>query len=197
MFKKICFTAIFIIFTGIFALISSCTFATEETVAPGQETLNLIDNYQQKYFNIIKRNDVLLRMEDDDNLATDRKELDDLFAEVENQITNDCYLKKYKKIQKRYSECPGITTPEINKCAEKNYKAISTLLNNVYNKAEMKLKFTESKQLAHSEILWEKEVEAYKQIYDSMGFGTIGTSIYYGYETNMKEFRTLLLMLYL
>lgn len=162
-----------------------------------QEQLGIINIYQEKYFEIIRRNDVLLNFEDSTELNEDRRDLDNLFAEVEKQITNRRYLNKYKKIQNRYSKCKGITTIKINACANKNYQAINKLLNNVYQKAESRLNFEDGKKLASNELLWEKDVEDYHKVFESMGFGTIGTSIYYGYEINMREFRTLLLMLYM
>ena len=161
------------------------------------EKLSFIDKYQKKYFEIIKRNNVLLNQEDDKKINGDRKELENLFSETQQQITNKNYLKKYNKIQKRFSNCDEMTTAQINKHAEKNYNAINKLLNNTYKNAESKLNFKDAKKLALNQIEWEKEIEDYEKIYNSMGFGTIGTSIYYGYKINMTEFRTLLLILYL
>lgn len=161
------------------------------------EKINLINKYQEKYFNIIKRNDVLLQLEDRTELNKDRNELDNLFAEVEKQITNKHYLKRYKKIQNKYSECNEITTSGMNEFAAKNYKEIDSLLNAVYKKAKSKVNSEDFNKLVLSENTWERKVKDYQEVFDSMEFGTIGTSIYYGYSINMREFRTLLLMLLL
>jgi len=161
----------------------------------GQEIISIINKYQDRYFEITKRRDVLLNQEDIPELNNDRKELEDLFKEVENKITNKCYLKKYKNIQKRFSNCEDETTTGINNFAENNYKAINVLLNKVYKKATSKLDSEALEEFVSSENNWEKEVEDYQKVYNSMDFGTLGTSIYYTYEINMREFRTLLLML--
>lgn len=157
----------------------------------------LINEYQKKYFEIIKRNNVLLGCDDEELASKDMKELEDLFAEVEGQITNKTYLNKYKKIQKKYAECDGDTTIDINAFAEKNYNEIDKLLNTVYKKAKSKAVSGDLSKLYSSQSKWSKEVKNYKKVYNSKKFGTIGTSTYYSYMTNMEEFRTLLLMLYL
>lgn len=170
---------------------------TDTVSKPISSTFDIISGYQEKYFEIINRNNVLLNNDDSEDLTNDRKELDGLFNEIKARITNERFLKKYNKIQKRFANCDAITTTGINECANKNYDAIYDLLNNVYKKVESKLSFEESKKLALSQIEWEKMVDDYQNVYNSMNFGTIGTSIYYSYKINMIEFRTLLLMLYL
>ena len=161
------------------------------------QKLALIDKYQKKYFTIVKRNNFLLRIEDSALTDKDRKELKKLFAEVESQITDKKDLKKYKKIEKKYSVCKEETTVGMNEFADNNYKEVDDLLNAVYNKVQKNISPEDFKQLTESEIKWVKEVEDYEKVYNSMKFGTIGTIIYYGYEINMRKFRTLLLMLYL
>ena len=196
-----------VIFMVTVSFIDNYSYTLAKTVSPaehtkninkfGQDKINLINKYQDKYFEIVKRHDALLNQEDIVELNNDRKELEALFTEVENQITNEHYLKKYKNIQKRFATCDSEITPDINAFAEKNCIAIEKLLNTVYKKAQTKLDPEDLKQLVTSENNWEKEVEDYRKVYNSMGFGTIGASIYYDYMINMKEFRTLLLMLFL
>ena len=193
MFKKGISLIITILMAG---FMTSSSIVSAKNISYTKQT-DIISKYQAEYFNIIKRNNVLLQMEDTAKLNADRQDLENLFTKVKMQITNERYLNKYNKIQKRYSQCDGITTIEINTCADKNYKAINKLLDDVYKKAESKLDFENSKNLAYDEIKWEKDVEDYKKVFDSIKFGTIGTSVFYSYEINMKEFRTLLLMLYL
>lgn len=204
MIKRISF--LFVITAFLFTISGSCVFAKNN--APKEqiriinnnlrsqtEAIELVDKYQKKYFEIIKRNNMLLQADDTEKFEKDSKELEDLFNEVERQVLDKGSLKKYKKIQKRFSDCSGITTPEINECAEKNYNAVNKLLNKTYKKAEAKASFEDAKKLAQSQINWEKEVENYKKVFDSMNFGTIGTSTFYSYQINMTEFRTLLLMM--
>lgn len=161
------------------------------------DILFLIDEYQAKYFDIVKRNNVLLNLEESAEADLDREELKELFEEVESKITNKHYLNRYKRIQKRYSNCKDTTTPGINDFAERNLEAVDDLLNDVYNRVKIKLSFDDSMKLAASKNKWQKEVTDYEKVYESMDFGTIGTSVLYSYQINMKEFRALLMMLYL
>lgn len=161
------------------------------------EILSVIDSYQKNYFTIVKRNDVLLKEEDEKALNKDRKDLNRLYKKVQKQVTNKYYSKKYNDINERYSECDEITDIGMKDFADKNYNEVNNLLNEVYNEVKSKISPEDFENLAQSETKWLKEVEDYKTVYDSMDYGTIGTLIYYDYQINMREFRTLLLMLYL
>ena len=173
----------------------------EDVAAKVPETpadkLYLIDEYQAKYFRIIRRNDFLLKFESDPDCERDREELQQLFQEVKNRITNTYYLNKYNEIEERFSHNPGETTVDMNIFASQNYDAVDELLNEVYQAVKKKIPADDFKNLINSEVKWLKDVEGYKKIYDSQGFGTIGTLVYFDYEINMRNFRTLLLMLYL
>ena len=161
------------------------------------DKLSLIDNYQAKYFTIIKRNDVLLNIEDEKILNKDRKELKNLYKEVKKQIHNKTYLKEYNKIEKKYSKCDDMTDIGMKEFSMRNYNEIDNLLNEVYKEVKSKISSEDFKKLAESEQKWLEEVDNYKNVYNSMDYGTIGTLIYYDYQINMRNFRTLLLMLYL
>ena len=200
---------VFLIFAAMFLFVISDNCASakiinlkehksiSEKIKPASETLSLINKYQTKYFEIIKRNDILLNFEDNAKLNKDRKELKKLSVNVEKQITDKNYLKKYKKIKKQIGKCDGVTTPEINECAENDYNLINNFLNEVYKEVGTKISPEDFRDLTLNQNKWKKEVENYKKVYDSMDFGTIGTSVYYEYEICMREFRILLLMLYL
>ena len=170
---------------------------SNKNLKTSDEKLALIDNYQKKYFEIVKRNDVLLNIEENDAVKKDNKELKKLYLQVKKQIKNKKYLNKYKDIEKRFSECEEETTIGMNEFAENNYKAVDDLLNEVYKEVKSKISSEDFKKLTQSEKEWLKEVEAYEKVFNSKGFGTIGTIVYYGYEIDMRSFRTLLLMLYL
>ena len=161
------------------------------------EKLLLIDEYQVKYFKIIRRNDALLDIIGNSDCERDIDELKKLFKEVEGRIHNNYYLNKYNEIQERFAENPGETTVDMNIFASQNYDAVDELLNEVYQAVKKKIPAQDFKNLTTSEIKWIKDVESYKKVYDSKGFGSIGTLKYYDYEINMRNFRTLLLMLYL
>ena len=159
--------------------------------------LSQIDKYQAKYFEIVKRNDLFLQVEETSAIKNDRKELKKLFKEVKKQVKSKDNLKKYKEIEKRYTKCEEETTVGMNEFANNNYKEVDALLNEVYREVKTKISPADFKKLTASEQKWLKEVNSYKKVFDLKGFGTIGTIIYYDYEINMRQFRTLLLMLYL
>lgn len=196
---KISYCIIFLAFLLIFA--SSNVFASEniksKKIRTPKETLLLIDKYQEKYFEIIKRNDYLLQTEASGTLNSDKKELKKLYSEVKKQVKDKKDLKEYKGIAKRNSKCDEITTTGINECAYKHYQDIDNLLNKVYGDVKTKISSKDFQDLATSEKKWLKEVDNYEKVFNSMDFGTIGTLVYYGYNIDMREFRTLLLMLYL
>ena len=139
----------------------------------------------------------MLNFEDEKKLNKDRNELKKLFKKVQKQISNKEYLKEYKDIQKRYAKCEEITTVGINSFAENNYNEVDALLNKVYKEVKSKISSDDFKQLSASEKKWLKEIQDYEKDYTSQDTGTIGVVINYDCQTNMKEFRTLLLMLYL
>ena len=174
--------------------------STNKNQVQAQKILSDIDNYQKDYFTIVKRNDVLLFFEDVPELNNDRKELKKLFANVKKKVKNKNYLKEYKQIEKKYSKCSCYdeeTMDCINEFAQNHNKEIDTLLNTVYKEVQTKISPKDLKNLTKSENKWLKEVEEYEKTYNANEFGSLGTSTYYDYQTDMKSFRTLLLMLYL
>lgn len=161
------------------------------------DVLSKIDNYQAKYFEIIKRNDALLEIGESTEVKKDIKELKKIYAEVKKQITNKKYLKEYKNIEKRYAKCNAITDIGMQDFAVNNYNEVDALLNKVYKEVQTTISADDFKKLTISEAKWQKEVDDYQQVFESMGLGSIGKLVYYDYQTDMKKFRTLLLMLYL
>lgn len=160
--------------------------------------LDVIENYQKKYFDIVTKNDVLLISEHNDEIEKDGKELSKLFDEVKSKINpQNPYLIKLNNIEKKYSENKGNNTFEINQFAEEHYKAVDDLLNEVYLAVKSTLTDDEAADLTRSEIGWLNKVEAYGKHFESMDYGTIAYIVKTGYECNMRSFRTLLLMLYL
>ena len=186
---------------------TNCSFAHAQNTVPQKQVVNVnvqaqkilsdIDKYQEQYFTIVKRNDVLLKYDSDKDLNKDRKELDKLYKKVQKRAKNKAYLKKYKDIEKRYAECNEMTTVGINEFSGNYYKEVDALLNEVYKEVQSTIPPEDFKKLALSEQKWINTVDNYKKTFDSMEFGSIGTVIYFDYQTNMAQFRTLLLMLYL
>ena len=169
----------------------------DKNLNTNSDKLLLIDKYQAEYFRIIKRNNVLLNLEEDKALNKDRKELKKLYKEVKKQISNKTYLKEYSKIERKFSKCDDMTDIGMKEFSINNYNEIEDLLNKVYKEVKSKIPSEDFKNLTMSEQNWIKEVKNYEKIYNSMDYGTIGTVIYYDYQINMRNFRTLLLMLYL
>jgi len=162
------------------------------------DILTQIDTFQEQYFRIIKRNNVLLKLSKDDEYEKDLKDLSELYKKVESNISSDCeYLKKYKKIEHEFAENTGENTFEMNDFAQNHYNAVDKLLNDTYQAVKTKISAEEFNKLVKSEINWLKAVDGYRAVYDSQGFGSIGGLIFLDYQINMRNFRTLLLMLYL
>ena len=162
------------------------------------DTLTKIDKFQEEYFEIIKRNNVLLQLSKNDEYEKDQKDLDNLYKKVESSIPSDCeFLKKYKNIEQEFEKNTGENTFEINDFNQKHYDAVDKLLNDTYKAVKTKIPETEFNKLVKSEINWLKEVENYRVVFDSQSYGSIGGSMFLNYQINMRNFRTLLLMLYL
>ncbi len=194
----------FICFLIVSGLLLSCAgvfakniFEKEKSPKEASEVLSAINNYQESYFEIIKRNDVLLTIEQDKTINKDRKDLNKLYKKVKKQVSNKYYLRKYNNIKNRYAECDDITDVGMKEFAAANYKDVDNLLNEVYKEVKAKISPEDFEQLAQSETKWLKEAENYGNNFNSMDYGTIGTLIYYDYQIDVREFRTLLLMLYL
>lgn len=171
---------------------------TFETVKTPTNILNKIDEVQAEYFEIIKRNDMFLMLEESEAKIKDKKDLKKLYKKVENSIAkNNYYLQKYYDIEKQYSTSSAKTTAEMYNFSNSYYTAIDNLLNEVYQKVRQAISKEDFKQLISSELKWLREVENYRKNYEQQEYGSIGTLIYYDYQIDMRKFRTLLLMLYL
>lgn len=159
------------------------------------ETLAKIDELQAKYFEIIKRNNLLLQ---GGTPTEDRIELDRLFDYVKRKIDkNNYYLKKYKLIEEEYAINPGMTQGDMNDFAREHYRVVDDLLNETYRAVKAKIPPEDFKDLIKSELRWLKEVQDYYKVFQAWGYGSMGPMVNFGYECDMRNFRTLLLMLYL
>ena len=168
----------------------------EETIAT--TTLNTINDYQKRYFEIVKRNNVFFDLEGSDDSKNDLKELKNLFDEVKSKIDKNCaqYV-KYEEISTKYRDNVGRNTLEMNAFAKTKYDAFDKLLNDTYKAVKEKISEKEFEELKQAQKAWLKEVEDYNEVYVAQGFGTIGPLVKFDYEINMRGFRALLLMLYL
>ncbi len=184
---------------AVFSVVITCVFCfmTGCSNKSDIDTLTKIDSYQEQYFKIIKRNDIFLRIESCDECDRDSKELSKLYDVVENQIHNNYYLQQYIQIEQKFAYNPGETTVEMNEFEDKHYEAVDKLLNETYQAVKKEISEEEFKKLTLSELKWLKEVKNYRKVFEEQQFGTIGSQIFTRYQINMRDFRTLLLMLYL
>ncbi len=161
------------------------------------KVLAKIDLLQAQYFSIIKRNDAFLKIYECDACAEDMEDLNKLFSEVRNNIDKDnYYLKKYDEIENSYSSSDLETTAEINNFMMEYYEAVDKLLNETYQAVRTKIPREDFKNLIASELKWLKDVEQYHKVFEQQEYGSIRTWVNLRYEINMRQFRTLLLMLY-
>ena len=185
---------------AVFSVVIACVFCfmTGCSNKTDIDTLTKIDSYQGQYFKIIKRNDLFLQLYSSDNYDKDIEDLKNLYNKVVSEINPNCeFLQKYNELEQKYAENTGGNTFEINEFAQNHYNAVDKLLNDTYKAVRLKIPQDDFNKLVQSEINWLKEVDEYKNVYDKQGYGTIGGLIYLNYQIDMRNFRTLLLMLYL
>ena len=168
------------------------------------DILEEIKIYQSKYWEIIKRNDLLLRVTDgnDIDLNHDSDEFNRLYKEVKSKIDkNNIYFKKYQEILKQYGNNSGETDEEMINFETENYNAIDKLLNEVYKAVKLKLSAEDFEKLKIDEKNWIKDVNAYHKyagLEDTkFEYGNFVRVLIWSCEVDMRSFRTLLLMLYL
>ncbi|MCR4623969.1 MAG: hypothetical protein K5780_04960 [Alphaproteobacteria bacterium] len=160
-------------------------------------TLKEIDDLQNQYFKIIKRNDVLLSDYVEDVHIKDSEELASLYKELKAKIEkNNAWLKKYRSIQAKFELNEGETTYDTAEFEGKHYKEIDTLLNDIFKSLKSKLTANDFKNLQISQRSWLKEVINYRKVFNSQELGTMRIIKKIGYETDMRKFRILLLILY-
>lgn len=177
---------------------SEKTVNIEQTAETSDKTLDEINAYQEKYFEIIKRHNALLNLNNDKDASKDLEELKSLFNEVKVKTDrNNEYFGEYVKIKEKYKNNNGETTLEMNQFAKQKYDAFDKLLNDVYGAVKSKISDKDFEKLQIQQRAWLKEVEDYNNVFEAQKFGTIGTLVKLDYEINMRSFRTLLLMMYL
>ena len=177
------------------------------------EILKQIDAYQEKYFNIIKRNDYFIK---NNTLITeniDKKELNTLFNEVRNNLNKkNSYLEKLNIIDSAYEShgCLNSNDSSWSSIIEKTRKyndlscaesvsgdyneQVDKLLNEVYQKIRTIISKEDFEQLKQSEIKWLKDIDQYNK---HCVENSPSCEMKDWYLCNMRRFRTLLLLQYL
>ena len=159
---------------------------------------DVVDDFQQRYFDIITRNDVLLLSESNEDIKNDEKQLSELFDEVKSKIDpKNPFLLRYNDISAKFAENKGENTYEMNQFAQEKYNAVDGLLNDVYQSVISILTDDDANALRESESKWLKQLDKYNTYFEEKDYGTIKYLVKSEYECNMRSFRTLLLMLYL
>lgn len=160
--------------------------------------LDIIDYYQDKFFEIITRNDVLLSMENNEYVHKDLNDLSQLFEKVEHKINSQNeYFKRYKEIEEKYKDNFGENILEMSTFALQNYELIDELFNDTYKEVKIKLKDSELDELKNNQEEWFNKVLSYEQHVKSQDLGSIEQLVNLNSQILMKSFRTLLLMMYL
>lgn len=167
------------------------------------QTLKQIEEYQKQYWQIIKRNDMLIdlwfQVEGGKDYEKDKTDYDNLYQEVINKIDkNNQYYKKLESIGKNTDlECES--QPCMNEYAQAILDETDTLLNEVYKDLKAKMPKSDFNKLKLSERKWLKDIEKYKHdVIDKQNQKTMGTMIGVlipGAYEDMKKFRVLLLLL--
>lgn len=183
-------------------LLSKNNGITEDLEQVKKSYENIYDNmeyYQAKYWEIIKRHNVLLQLgEFDEDYYNDLAELNALFVIIENKISyNNKYLTKLHEVDKKYETNDGETQVDRSQFAGNYNDAIDSVLNELYQDIRKNIPASDFENLKQSEIKWLKDIEAYKKVMDSQGFGTISGTIYPYTIADMRKFRILLLIPYI
>ena len=161
----------------------------------------LIEEYQQQYWDIIKRNNMFIQIaEIDSQIKQDRVDLNNLYKKVENAIDkNNNILKELKDLKEKYNK--GIekaqTQTEMNVLASHYLENTDKILNDVYIKIKENSSQTNFEALKTNEIEWVREQEEYQTFLEKQSFGSIFGLIYCKTMQDIKYFRTLLLIFYL
>ena len=155
--------------------------------------------YQAKYWEIIKRHDILLQVaEFDDYYYNDLAELNALFVVMEDKINyNNKYLTQLREVDEKYKNNNGETQYEMNMNAGAYNEAVDAVLNELYQDIRKTIPAIDFEKLKQSEIKWLKDIKDYEKVYYSEDRGSMGGMTYANMLANMRKFRTLLLIPYL
>ncbi|MBR1754751.1 DUF1311 domain-containing protein [bacterium] len=208
-----------IIFTIIMVITSCCINANRnpDTTSENQakvfesETINSqksyseifaeIEDLQAQYWQIIKRNNLLINQDFNRNnkeIEKDKKELTHLFNVAQSRIDkNNYYLLKLQEIDKKYENNNSETQYDMNMFAGEYNDKVDEILNELYKQIRTTIPEDDFNNLKLSERQWLKDIETYKKVFYSEDRGSIGGMTYSYMLANMRKFRVLLLIPYL
>lgn len=178
---------------------------SQVTKLSNDDYIKQLENYQKEYWEIIKRNNVLLQISEEHDSKTlndnnnDRKSLSDLENKIKNEIgKGNKYVLKLEEIENQYNKNiqRSETQAEMNFIAQTQLEATDKILNEVYKEIKNNINENEFNELKEQQKRWLQDMSEYEKTINEQGFGSIVGLIYPTTIHNIKKFRTFLLILF-
>ena len=191
--KIIIFLSVILILLFIIGLYKNKTSNTDP--------LMQVDNYQNQYWDTIKKHNVLIQLgEFDSGAKQDLNNLKRLYGKVEDKINKDSdFYKELNNLKKGYDKDieKAQTQMEMNMLSGEYLENTDKILNEVYQQIRITTEAEDFEKLKASEIRWVKELKDYQKYIGQQDFGSIGGLIYTKTSQDIINFRALLLIYYL
>lgn len=191
--KIIIFLSVILILLFIIGLYKNKTSNTDP--------LMQVDNYQNQYWDTIKKHNVLIQLgEFDSGAKQDLNNLKRLYGKVEDKINKDSdFYKELNNLKKGYDKDieKAQTQMEMNMLSGEYLENTDKILNEVYQQIRITVESEDFEKLKASEIRWVKELKDYQKYIGQQDFGSIGGLIYTKTSQDIINFRALLLIYYL
>ena len=191
--KIIIFLSVILILLFIIGLYKNKTANTDP--------LMQVDNYQNQYWDTVKKHNVLIQLgEFDSGAKQDLNNLKRLYGKVEDKINKDSdFYKELNNLKKGYDKDieKAQTQMEMNMLSGEYLENTDKILNEVYQQIRITTEAEDFEKLKASEIRWVKELKDYQKYIGQQDFGSIGGLIYTKTSQDIINFRALLLIYYL
>ena len=191
--KIIIFLSVILILLFIIGLYKNKTSNTDP--------LMQVDNYQNQYWDTVKKHNVLIQLgEFDSGAKQDLNNLKRLYGKVEDKINKDSdFYKELNNLKKGYDKDieKAQTQMEMNMLSGEYLENTDKILNEVYQQIRITVESEDFEKLKASEIRWVKELKDYQKYIGQQDFGSIGGLIYTKTSQDIINFRALLLIYYL
>ena len=172
--KIIIFLSVILILLFIIGLYKNKTSNTDP--------LMQVDNYQNQYWDTIKKHNVLIQLgEFDSGAKQDLNNLKRLYGKVEDKINKDSdFYKELNNLKKGYDKDieKAQTQMEMNMLSGEYLENTDKILNEVYQQIRITVESEDFEKLKASEIRWVKELKDYQKYIGQQDFGSIGGLIY-------------------
>ena len=191
--KIIIFLSVILILLFIIGLYKNKTANTDP--------LMQVDNYQNQYWDTVKKHNVLIQLgEFDSGAKQDLNNLKRLYGKVEDKINKDSdFYNELNNLKKGYDKDieKAQTQMEMNMLSGEYLENTDKILNEVYQQIRITTEAEDFEKLKASEIRWVKELKDYQKYIGQQDFGSIGGLIYTKTSQDIINFRALLLIYYL